>query len=115
MIVCVELGKSPMETKQLLERHIVVAVFPEPWSIDGTDGFHNIPRPNKLKNDWKTYCNHGSLTLNVLISLQDVACQTVRVIALRNNIAVTSSNTIFTDHMYIISGFSGLKVYIEKE
>ena len=29
MIVCVELGKSPMETKQLLERHIVVAVFPE--------------------------------------------------------------------------------------
>ena len=25
----VELGKSPMETKQLLERHIVVAVFTE--------------------------------------------------------------------------------------
>ena len=46
MIVCVELGKSPMETKQLLERHIVVAVFPEPWSIDGTYGFQMIPWPH---------------------------------------------------------------------
>ena len=42
--ICVELGKSPMEIKQLLERHIVVAVFPEP--IDGTDGFQKIPQPH---------------------------------------------------------------------
>ena len=57
--LCVELGKSLMETKQLLQRHRVVAVFPEPQYIDGTDGFQKITRPTKLKNDWKTYCNHG--------------------------------------------------------
>jgi len=44
--------------------------------------------------------------LNVLNSLQDGACQTVRVIALRNSITVVSAHTIFTEHMYMKSGFS---------
>ena len=47
-----------------------------------------------------------SLTLNVLNSLQDGACQTVMVMALRNSIAVASVHTILTEHMYMISGFS---------
>ena len=34
--ICVALGKSPMETKQLIKRHIVVAVFPKHLSIDDT-------------------------------------------------------------------------------
>ena len=45
--LCVELGKSPMGTKYLLKKtHRVVAVFPEPWSIDGTYGFEMIPWPH---------------------------------------------------------------------
>ena len=57
---CEGFGKSLMETRQLLEKtQSQVSVFPEPQSIDGTDGFKKIPQPTKLKNDWKTYRNHG--------------------------------------------------------
>ena len=46
---CVEVGKSPMEIKQLLERHIVVAVFQSLclsmthiwYMVDGIYLFHN--------------------------------------------------------------------------
>ena len=47
-----------------------------------------------------------SLTLNVLNSLQDGARQIVRVIGLRKSITVASAHMIFTEHMYVISGFS---------
>ena len=47
-----------------------------------------------------------SLTLNVLNSLQNGACQTVRVIVLWNSVAVASVHTILAEHMYRISGFS---------
>ena len=47
--ICVALGKSPMETKQLIKRHIVVAVFQSLclsmthiwYMVDGIYLFHN--------------------------------------------------------------------------
>ena len=84
----------------------MVAVFPEPWSIDGTDGFQKIPRQTKLKMTGRHTVITDSLTLNVLNSLQDGARQTVRVIALRNSITVASALQILIEHMYMISGFS---------
>ena len=84
----------------------MVAVFPEPWSINGRDGFQKIPRQTKLKMTGRHTVITDSLTLNVLNSLQDGARQTVRVIALRNSITVASAHTILTEHMYMISGFS---------
>ena len=58
--LCVELGKSPMETKQLLERHIVVKRCLQSLSLSmAQTGFRRFLGLTKLKNDWKTYCNHG--------------------------------------------------------
>ena len=42
-----------------------------------------------------------SLTLSVLNSVQHGARQTVRGIALQNSIAVTSTQKILTEHIYI--------------
>jgi len=105
--LCVGLGHSLMETKQLLERHIVVKQCFQILSLSMAQTiFRTFLGPLSLKMTGKHTVITESLTLNVLNSLQDVACQTVRIIALRNSIAVTSAHMKFTEHMYMISAFS---------
>ena len=63
IIVCVELGKSPMKTKQLQEKTQSVSSVSRALVYRFSEGFQKIPRPTKLKNDWKTYCNHGKFDI----------------------------------------------------
>ena len=88
--ICVELGKSLLEIKQLLEKtHRGNSV-----SIDCTDIFRRFLGPTKLKMTGRHTLITNSLTLNLLNSLQDSACQTVRDIALRNSTPVATAHLI---------------------
>ena len=101
---CVELGKSPMEIKQLLEK--TQSGISVSRAVVYQTVFRRIFSPNKLKDYLRHTVITESLTLNVLNSLQHRAWQTVRGIVLWNSIAVASTHYILTEHIYRISGFS---------
>ena len=75
--------ESPMETKQLLERHIMVKQCFQSFSLSMAQTvFRRFLSPLSSKMTGRHTVITEGLTLNVLNSLQDDTCQTVRVIAL---------------------------------
>ena len=95
IIFCVELGKLPIETKQLPEKtpssisvsRALVYRWHRRFSEDSS-----APLCSKMTGRHTVITE--SLTPSVLNSLQHGARQTVRGIALRNNIAVASTRYI---------------------
>ena len=120
--VCVELGKSLMGTKQLLEKtksgRSVALVYQ--WHRRFSE---DSSATQSLKMTGRHTVIRKSLTLNWrLNSLQHGARLTVRGIALVNSITVASAHKILTEDMYMISEFSVIwecnqlhGVFIEKE
>ena len=104
IILCVELGMSPMDTKtNCLNRQSgssVSRALVYRWHIRFSELF-----TTRLSSNRHTIVKE-SLTSIVLNPLQYCARQTMRGIALRNSIIVTSEHKILTVHMYMISGFS---------
>jgi len=104
--ICVELGKSPMGTKQLLENtqsgSSVSRAVVYRWHIRVSD---DSLAPLSSKLSVRHTIITESLTSNVLNSLQHYTRQTVRGIALRNSIVVAFAHKILSVHMYMISGF----------
>ena len=101
IIVCVELGKSPMETKRLLERTQSVSSVSRVLVYRWQRRFLGIL--SSKMNGRQTVITE-SLTSNVLNSLQHGTRQTVRGIALCNSIAVESAHKTLTEHMYMKVG-----------
>ena len=107
IIFCVELDKLPIQTKQLPENtpsgSSVSRALVYRWHRQSSED-SSAPLCSKMTERHTVITE--SLTSNVLNSLQHGARQTVRGIALWNNIAVASEHKVLTEHMYRISGFS---------
>ena len=99
--LCVELGKSPMGTKYLLENtqsgSSVTRALVYRWHIWVSD---DLLAPLKLT------VKHTIITSLTLNALQHYARKTVRGLVLRNSITAAFAHTIISVHMYMISGFN---------